>query len=50
MEKNIKETGIKIDVETSGLDAALEKANRLVKVLKEASELIDSLSKKLLKT
>lgn len=32
-----------IEVETPGLDEAIEKANRLVELLREASSIIDSL-------
>lgn len=35
---------IGVDVDTTQLDAAIEKANRLVELLEEASNLIDSLS------
>lgn len=34
---------IKIEVDTSGLDAAIEKANRLLELLQEASKIIGSL-------
>lgn len=44
--KEPKETDIKVCVDTSDLDVALEKANRLVELLGRASERIDSLSKK----
>lgn len=37
---------IKIHVDTTGLDQAIEKANRLVLLLREASDLIGSLSKR----
>lgn len=41
-----KKTSIKILVDYSELDAAIEKANRLTELLREASEIIDSLSGK----
>lgn len=34
-----------VSVETPGLDEALEKANRLVELLREASSIIDSLAR-----
>lgn len=34
---------VKIDVDATALDAAIEKANRLVELLKEAEQIIDSL-------
>ena len=33
-----------VDVDSSSIDAAIEKANRLVELLREASSIIDSLS------
>lgn len=35
---------IKITVDSSDIDLAIEKANRLVELLREASSIIDSLS------
>lgn len=35
---------ITINVNTAGLDAAIEKANRLLELLREAASIIDSLS------
>ena len=35
---------VKVDVDTSSLDSAIEKANRLASLLREANSLIDSLS------
>ena len=34
-----------VSVETPGLDEAIEKANRLVELLREASSIIDSLAR-----
>ena len=36
--------GVTIEVDCPGLDEAIEKANRLVELLKEATHLIDSLA------
>ena len=36
-----------VEVDGSSIDAAIEKANRLVELLREASAIIDSLSGKL---
>lgn len=36
-----------VDVDSSAIDAAIEKANRLVELLREASSIIDSLFGKL---
>lgn len=47
MEAEKKEYGgirVKVDVDTSSLDSAIEKANRLASLLREANSLIDSLS------
>lgn len=38
-----KNVEINIDVETTKLDEAIEKANRLVELLREAQQIIDSL-------
>lgn len=38
-----KNVEINIDVETKKLDEAIEKANRLVELLREAQQIIDSL-------
>ena len=34
-----------VEVDSTSLDAAIEKANRLVALLREAAQIIDSLSK-----
>lgn len=39
-----KNVEINIDVETKKLDEAIEKANRLIELLREAQQIIDSLS------
>lgn len=39
-----KKTGIEIKVDTQELEQAIEKANRLVELLQEASAIISSLS------
>ncbi len=47
MEAENREYGgirVKVDVDTSNLDSAIEKANRLASLLREANSLIDSLS------
>lgn len=47
MEAENREYGgirVKVDVDTSSLDSAIEKANRLASLLREANSLIDSLS------
>ena len=47
MESENREYGgirVKVDVDTSNLDSAIEKANRLASLLREANSLIDSLS------
>lgn len=45
MENTPKRTaGITIEVESASIDDAIEKANRLVELLREAATLIDSLS------
>ena len=36
---------IKLEVDSASLDAAIEKADRLVQLLQEAAQIIDSLSK-----
>lgn len=36
-------TTLTVEVDCTGLDAAIEKANRLVELLREASTIIDSL-------
>lgn len=36
---------VEIDIDTANLDAAIEKANRLVELLQEASRLIGSLGR-----
>lgn len=38
------ERHVTIEVDAAGLDIAIEKANRLVELLREASAIIDSLS------
>ena len=38
-----KKTSIEIEVDTKELDAAIEKANHLTELLKEAQQIIDSL-------
>ena len=46
MEAENREYGgirVKVDVDTSNLDSAIEKANRLASLLREAKNLIDSL-------
>lgn len=40
---------ISADIDTASLDEAIEKANRLVELLQEASNIVDSLSGKDLK-
>ena len=47
MEAEKKEYGgirVKVDVDTSELDSAIEKANQLASLLREAKSLINSLS------
>lgn len=39
------ELSVTVSVETPGLDETLEKANRLVELLREASNIIDSLAR-----
>ena len=36
---------IKINVNTEGLDEAMEKANKLVELLREVKQILDSLSR-----
>ena len=39
-----KTAGITVEVDCTSIDVAIEKANRLVELLREATTLIDSLS------
>lgn len=41
---------VTVNIETKGLNEAIEKANRLVELLREAEQIIGSLSKDLLET
>lgn len=45
MEYNQKTTGIKIQVDTTDVDKAIRKVKKLIKLLKKANHLADSLKK-----
>lgn len=40
------ETKVKVDIDSEALDAAIEKTNRLVELLREAKQLANSLPEK----